>query len=138
MKRGIYLVANRKSEEMCENLIHSIRASGCTLPIRLIHFGGKDIRAPYILSQAEFLYYDDFPAEAKQIIADLRSVLTECPLGFLYRYLAWFGDWDEFIYSDNDIVALTNWENLFDYLDDNDLVHADEEYTTKGCFNFPS
>ena len=39
-KRGIYLVANFSSEAFCENLIHYIRASGCSLPIRIIPFGG--------------------------------------------------------------------------------------------------
>ena len=136
MKRGIYLVANFKSQEMCENLVYSIRKSGCSLPIRLIHFGGREINSAYLLEQVEFLHYDGFPEEAKQFIKDLRSVLTDCPPGFLYRYLACFSDWDEFLYSDNDIVALCNWEVLFDHLDRYELVHADEEYTTKGKFNY--
>lgn len=136
MKRGIYLVANFKSQEMCANLIYSIRESGCTLPIRVIHFGGKEIISLYILKQAELVRYEQFTEEAKQFIAILRSVITECPLGFLYRFLGFFLDWDEFIYSDNDIVALCNWDEMFAYLNENDLVHADEEYTTKGRFNY--
>jgi hypothetical protein len=136
MKRGIYLVANFKSQDMCENLVFSIRKSGCSLPIRLIHFGGKEINSAYLLAQVELLHYENFPDNSKQFITTLRTVLTDCPVGYLYRYLAWFADWDEFIYSDNDIVALCNWENLFGYLDRYDLVHADEEYTTKGKFNY--
>jgi hypothetical protein len=136
MKRGIYLVANYKSQEMCENLVFSIRKSGCSLPIRLIHFGGKEINSTYLLEEVEFLHYERFPDDARQFIKNLQSVLTDCPQGFLYRYLAWFSDWDEFLYSDNDIVALCNWEDLFDHLDEFDLVHADEEYTTKGKFNY--
>jgi hypothetical protein len=136
MKRGIYLVANKQSQSMCENLIYSIRSSGCNLPIRIIHFGGKEIRSAYVASQAELVYYESFSAEAKDFIINLRSVLTDCPLGFIYRYLAWFSDWDEFIYADNDIVALCNWEILFDYLVFYDLVHADEEYKTQGAFNY--
>jgi hypothetical protein len=62
--------------------------------------------------------------------------LTECPMGFLYRFLAWFSDWDEFIYSDNDIVALMNWERMFDCSEGYDLVHADREFTTQGIFNY--
>ncbi|SFQ83588.1 hypothetical protein [Hymenobacter arizonensis] len=136
MKRGIYLVANKRSQDMCENLLYSIRASGCTLPVRLIHFGGEAVSSSYILSQVEFLRYEHFPDEAKTFIANMRSVLTDCPLGFLYRFLGWFSDWDEFIYADNDIVALCNWEILFEHLTNFDLVHADEEYITKGAFNY--
>lgn len=137
MKKGIVLVANLKSQWYCENLIYSIRESGCQLPIRLIHFGGEPVNSKKILNEVEFLTVDNFSEEAKAFIANLRSVLTDCPIGFLYRFLAWYSDWDEFIYADNDIVAMMNWEYLFDYLEDGyDLVHADEEYTTQGIFNY--
>lgn len=136
MKKGIVLVANLKSQWYCENLIYSIRKSGCTLPIRLIHFGGEPVHSKKILDEVEFLTVDDFSEEAKAFINNLRSVLTDCPMGFLYRFLAWFSDWDEFIYSDNDIVALTNWERLFEFTEGYDVVHADEEYTTQGIFNY--
>lgn len=136
MKKGIVLVANLKSQWYCQNLIFSIRKSGCTLPIRLIHFGGKKINSKKVLDEVEFLTVDDFPEEAKTFINNLGSVLTDCPIGYLYRFLAWFCDWDEFIYSDNDIVALMNWEHLFEFKEDYALIHADEEYTTAGIFNY--
>lgn len=136
MKRGIVIVANLKSQWYCENLIYSIRESGCNLPIRLIHFGGEPVNSQNILDEVEFLTIDDFSNEAIAFINNLRSVLTDCPMGFLYRFLAWFSDWDEFIYSDNDIVAMMNWERLFEYVGDHDLVHADEEYTTFGEYNY--
>lgn len=136
MKKGIVLVANLKSQWYCENLIYSIRQSGCQLPIRLIHFGGEPVNSKQILDEVEFLTIDDFSLEAKNFISNLRSVLTDCPMGFLYRFLAWYSDWDEFIYSDNDIVALMNWERMFDFSEGYDLVHADEEYTTFGVYNY--
>lgn len=136
MKKGIFLVANLKSQWYCENLIYSIRKSGCNLPIRLIHFGGEPVVSKKILDEVEFLTIDNFSEEAKAFINNLRSVLTDCPMGFLYRFLGFFSDWDEFIYADNDIVALMNWEKLFDFTVGNDLVHADEEYTTEGIFNY--
>lgn len=135
-KRGIYLVANLNSQVICENLIYTIRDSGCILPIRLISFGGPPVNSPYILSEADPYSLSNFPNEAIEFINQLRTVLTDCPFGFLYRFLAWFGDWDEFIYSDNDVVALMNWENLFYFLEEYNIVHADEEYTTQGRFNY--
>tara|TARA_B110000003_G_scaffold221342_1_gene221327 strand:+ start:322 stop:1326 length:1005 start_codon:yes stop_codon:yes gene_type:complete len=136
LRKGIVLVANLNSQQYCENLVYSIRKCGCKLPIRLIHFGGKKINSKFLLNEVEFLTYDDFSDEAHSFIKKLSVVLTDCPMGFLYRFLAWFTDWDQFIYSDNDIVALMNWQHLFDYAKDVDLVHADEEYTTKGKFNY--
>lgn len=136
MTKGIYLVANHKSQRMCENLVFSIRNTGCCLPIRIIHFGGKKLNSQYLLDEAQLVFFEDASKEAKDFINELKTVLTDCPIGFLYRYLAWFSDWDEFIYSDNDIVALCDWEIIFDYLKDYDLVHADEEYSTNGIFNY--
>ncbi|MBC7846283.1 MAG: hypothetical protein H7Y10_07305 [Flavobacterium sp.] len=136
MRKGIVLVANLKSQLYCENLIYSIRKSACTLPIRLIHFGGEQVNSKYILDEVEFLTEADFSEEAKAFVNNLRTVLTDCPMGYLYRFLAWFSDWDEFIYADNDIVALMNWEHLFDFTEGYDLVHADKEYTTFGIYNY--
>lgn len=136
MKRGIYLVANQRNATLCANLVFSIRAAGCQLPIRLIHFGGQPVQAPELLQQVQLMRAEDFPREAQDLVSELATVLTDCPRGFLYRFLGWFGDWDEFIYSDNDIVALMNWERLFEFMPGHDLVHADEEYTTQGRFNY--
>ncbi|HSN49377.1 MAG TPA: hypothetical protein VLR29_11500 [Flavobacterium sp.] len=136
MKKGIILVANLKSQLYCENLIYSIRKSGCSLPIRLIHFGGEPVNSKYILDEVEFLTEQDFSGEAKAFVNNLRTVLTDCPRGYLHRFLAWFSDWDEFIYADNDIVALMNWERMFEFAEGYDLVHADQEYTTFGAFNY--
>lgn len=136
MKRCIFLVANKKSETQCANLIYSIRQSGCTLPINLIHFGGEEISSDFIKSEVNFMHESDFPEEAISFIDRTHEVLTSCPRGFLYRFLALFSDYDEVLYSDNDIVAMCNWESLFQYLGDNDLVHADLEYTTKGKYNY--
>jgi len=136
MKRGILLVANYISQDMCANLIYSIRESGCKLPIRIIHFGGKKIENEYILKEAELLFFENFPAEAKEFILELKAILTDCPIGFIYRFLAWYMDWDQFIYSDNDIVAISNWENLFEYIEDNDILHADCEYQLHGKYSY--
>jgi hypothetical protein len=136
MKKGIVLVANLQSQLHCENLIYSIRISACSLPIRLIHFGGEPVNSKYILDEVEYLTEADFSEEAIAFVNNLRTVLTDCPMGYLYRFLAWFSDWDEFIYADNDIVALMNWERLFEFTEGFDLVHADKEYTTFGIYNY--
>lgn len=138
MSRGIYLVANKRSQDHCENLIHSIRRSGCKLPIRLIPYGGDPVESPAILSQVEVTPETAYPAEARTLVDTLCAALS-CPRGFVLRYLAFYSDWDHFLYSDNDIVALSDWTELFAYFDGTDqpdLVHADEEYTTKGKYNF--
>lgn len=138
MTHGIYVVANLRSQSHCENLIYSIRKTGCRLPIRLIPYGGEPIHSQAVLSQVEVTPESSFPAEGRALVEKLAKGLS-CPRGFVLRYLAFFGDWDSFLYSDNDIVALMDWSELFDHFSETptpDLVHADEEYTTKGVFNF--
>lgn len=134
-KRGIYLVANRRSAEQCNNLIYSIRRCGCQLPIRVIPYGGD----PFVLDRADdnvrIVSLDEFPPEGMAFVNRLATLMPDCSPGHLRRFLCWFGEFDEFLYSDNDIVALMNWEEMFLHLQDYELVHADEEYTTKGKYN---
>jgi hypothetical protein len=138
MSRGIYLVANKRSQDHLANLIHSLRRAGCRLPIRLIPYGGQPVDAKEVLAEVEVTPESAYPADGRALVDELAGALS-CPRGFVLRYLAFFSDWDEFLYSDNDIVALMDWSELFTYFSDDprpDLVHADEEYTTGGRYNF--
>jgi hypothetical protein len=133
--RGIYVVANRPSAEECKNLIYSIRRCGCNLPVRIIPYGGKLITFDEQWDGVERLSLSDFPSEGLAFLSELERRMPQCSPGFLRRFLCWFGEFEEFLYSDNDIVALINWEELFPYLEDYEMVHADEEFTTGGKFN---
>ena len=135
MKRGIYLIANRQSAEECRNLIYSIRRCGCLLPIRIIPFGGKPLPIDPAWSDVAIRSINDFSAKDVAFIEELHRRIPQSPLGFMRRFLCWFGEFDEFLYSDNDIVALMNWEELFPYLDEYEVVHADQEFITGGRFN---
>jgi len=135
-KRGIYVVANHRSKDMCDNLIYSIRASGCTLPIRVIEFGGRPYSSPLNAADVETRSMEQFPQEGINLVCELAASMPYCNPGFFRRYLAWFGEYDQFLYSDNDVVALANWEEMFDYLDEYDVVHADHEYAANGKYNF--
>jgi hypothetical protein len=134
-RRGIYLVANRPSEAECNNLIASIRRCGCRLPIHVIAFDEHPAALDRQWEGVVPLSVADFPAEGIEFFNELTSRHRGCPPGLLRRFLAWFGEFDEFLYSDNDVVALMNWEELFPWLEGHDLVHADCEFTTGGRFN---
>jgi hypothetical protein len=134
-RRGIYLVANRRSEAECNNLIASIRRCGCHLPIHVIPFD----ESPAVLDKrwegVEQLSTGDFPAEGLDFFRELARRHRGCHPGLLRRFLCWFGEFDEFLYSDNDVVALMNWGQLFPWLENHDVVHADYEFATGGRFN---
>lgn len=120
----------------CRNLIHSIRRNGCRIPIRIIPYGGAPLRLNNHYDNVALVDVADFPAEGRTFVEELKKRLPQCSTGLLRRYLAWFGEFDEFLYSDNDVVAVMNWEELFGHLQQFELVHADCEYTTGGRFNF--
>jgi hypothetical protein len=139
-RRGIYLVANRFSSEHCHNLIYSIRECGCPLPIRILPYGGEPLRLQDGFADVALARPEDFPVEGREFVAELRRRMPQCSPGLLQRFLCWFGEFDEFLYSDNDIVALMNWEEMFGLLGEHgageyDLVHADREFITRGIFN---
>lgn len=132
---AIYLVANKRSQADCANLVYSIRSSGCTLDIVLLPFGGDPVDQSDLLSEVKVFALGTFPPKAHHFINALQEVL-QCPQGYLRRFYAFFGPYERFIYSDNDVVALSDWTSLIDVLDDYDYVHADNEYLTNSVWNF--
>lgn len=134
-KRGIYLIANQRSAAECYNLIYSIRKCGCQLPIRVIPYGGKSLHLRAPVDDVHLLSISDFPCEGLQFLGELEKRIPQCSSGLLRRFLAWFGEFEEFLYSDNDVVALMNWEELFPFLEHYEIVHADQEYLAGGIFN---
>ncbi len=134
-RRGIYLVANRRSQAQCNNLIDSIRRCGCRLPIRVLPFDASPVALRKRWDDVERLSMADFPAAGLAFIEELTNRHRGCHPGLLRRFLCWFGEFDEFLYSDNDVVALMNWEELFPFLEGHDVVHADREFATGGKFN---
>jgi|GEM_PF-1128055 len=132
----IYLVANHRSQRDCANLVCSIRAAGCKASIILIPFGGRPVDDQTLLEDVQVLDQSDFPTAGREFVEEIGHVLSDCPAGFLRRFLAFWGPFERFIYSDNDIVALSNWDEWFEMTSSYDLVHADEEYTTEGKYNF--
>jgi hypothetical protein len=136
MSRGIYLVANRRSERSAANLVYSVRASGCTLPIALIPYDDDVPTLPALRAETTLMPVESFPAEAHAMVEELRKLYPRTSVGLLRRFLAFYGPHEEFIYTDNDIVALGNWDAYFQHLEGADLVHADEEYRTGGKYNY--
>ena len=136
MNRGIYLVANRRSEREAANLVHSLRQAGCRWPIALIPFDDDLPTHPRLRAETTLLDLKSFPREALELLGQIAALWPKSRPGLFRRMLAWYGPFDEFIYSDNDIVALGDWTPYLDRLGVADLLHADVEYTTGGIFAY--
>ena len=136
MTRGIYLVANRRCEREAAQLVFSLRRAGCALPIALIPFDDDPPVHPRLRSETTYLRLADFPEESRALLGRIAELWPASRAGLFRRLLAWWGPFDQFIYSDNDILALADWSPFFDRLGDNDFLHADMEYTTQGVYAY--
>jgi hypothetical protein len=136
MTRGIYLVANRRAEREAAHLVFTLRRAGCTLPLALIPYDDDPPVHPRLRAEAEFLSVADFPEEGRELLGQIAQLWPGCRQGLFRRLLAWWGPFDEFIYSDNDIVALADWSLFLDRLGDNDFLHADGEHGTGGVYAY--
>jgi hypothetical protein len=113
-----------------------LRQAGCAWPIALIPFDDDVPTDPRLLAETTILNLEKFPREAIDLLAQIGRLWPKSRLGLFRRLLAWYGPFDEFIYTDNDIVALGDWTVYFDRLAGADLVHADWEYKTVGIFAY--
>jgi hypothetical protein len=136
MTRGIYLVTNRRSEREAAHLVFTLRQAGCTLPMALIPYDDDLPVHPRLRKETTFLKVSDFPGEGRALLGQIAELWPASRTGLFRRLLAWWGPFDEFIYSDNDIVALADWSLFLDRLGGNDFLHADEEYVTGGVYAY--
>ena len=77
-KRGIYLVANQRSSELCHNLLYSIRECGCELPIRVIPYGGEPLTLHGDFGDVKLVRLEDFSTEGHMFVSELMRRMPKC------------------------------------------------------------
>ncbi|WP_069791415.1 Npun_R2821/Npun_R2822 family protein [Cyanobacterium sp. IPPAS B-1200] len=135
--KGIYIVANDKVINNSIALLNSIRLYDSEVPITLIP-------------------YDDNYHEILKILSTTYQVNLYADLGFIdtlsnnlhnifgqnffarpnqfRKQACWFGEYDEFLYIDTDIVVFEKIISCLDYLKDNDFITCDYQ-GSKGIRN---
>jgi NAD-dependent DNA ligase len=116
MNRGIYITANNKVTEQAIALINSIRLYDSNTPIVLIPYDENYHQIAEILGKSHGVkVYQDI-----QLIEDLSQQLYHIfGQGFfdkpnkLRKHACWFGEFDEFLYIDTDIIV---FEKIIDNL----------------------
>lgn len=108
---GIYLLANDRAIEWLIAALASIRAKGCTLPICIIPFDEniqklRGLAAKYDLTFLE----DDSFARLEQLGSEFTTPLIY--IRMWRKFAMFWGPFENFIYSDVDIVALMNWDEI--------------------------
>jgi hypothetical protein len=131
MSRGIYITANDKVTEQAIALLNSIRYYDQETPVTLIP-------------------YDDNYHNIAQLLADKYNVSVYSDLEFIERIsvnlynifgkdffarpnqfrkqACWYGEYDEFLYIDTDIVVFEKISDNLNYFADYDFLCCDYQY----------
>jgi hypothetical protein len=131
MSRGIYITANDKVTEQAIALLNSIRYYDKETPVTLIP-------------------YDDNYQNIAQLLADKYNVSVYSDLEFIERIslnlynifgkdffarpnqfrkqACWYGEYDEFLYIDTDIVVFEKLSDNLDYFANYDFLCCDYQY----------
>lgn len=111
---GIYFLANDRVREWVITAVESIRARGCTLPIAIIPFDDQTCELAALSHRYGYQIWND--ASLARLDAIGRAVYPGNRVNtHMFRRLASFwGPFDQFIFTDVDIVAMMNWNEILE------------------------
>ena len=135
MSRGIYIVANDKVATNAIALLNSIRSYDAETPIVLIPYDDNYHQVADILkSRFNVTIYEnlDFIDRlAKRVYISFSGKFFRPNL--LRKLACWFGEFDEFLYIDTDIVVFEKIIDNLNHLDKYDFLSCD--YQHRGGIN---
>lgn len=131
MTRGIYITANDKVTEQAIALLNSIRHYDKDTPITLIPFDdNSDAIAKLLREQYGVKLYEDLDF-MNRLARKLYEIFGE---GFfntpnkLRKQACWFGEFDEFLYIDTDVVVFDKIVDNLKYLQEYDFLCYDYQH----------
>ncbi len=131
MNRGIYITANDKFTEQAIALLNSIRCYDKDTPVVLIPYDdnyqniAQRLKTDYGVS----LYGDlDFIERLSQKLYDIFGEGFFARPNQFRKQACWFGDFDQFLYIDTDIVVFEKIIDNLNYLDEYDFLCCDYQH----------
>ena len=131
MSRGIYITANDKVTDHAIALINSIRVHDLETPIVLIPYDDNYHQVAEILKERHGVrVYEDL-----EFIDRLSNRLHEIFGGNFFarpnqfrKQACWFGEFDEFLYIDTDIVVFEKLIDNLNYFSEYDFLSCDYQH----------
>ncbi|MDB9313866.1 hypothetical protein PN462_12205 [Spirulina sp. CS-785/01] len=130
--RGIYITGNDKVLEQAIALLNSIRLYDPETPITLIPYDENHQKiAQHLQENYDVKVYEDLEF-IKRLSNKLYEIFGE---GFFARpnqfrkQACWFGEYDEFLYIDTDIVVFEKIIDNLDYFKDYDFLCCDYQHS---------
>lgn len=133
-KQGVYIVANDKVKEQAIALLNSIRCYDPNIAVVMIPYDDNYQQVAQILGDKHgvTLYKDlDFIKQLSQQLFDIFGENFFDKPNKLRKQACWFGEFDEFIYIDTDIVVFEPLSNNFQYLAEYDFICCDYQHKSR-------
>lgn len=131
MKRGIYITANDRVLDQAIALLNSIRVHDAETPVVLIPYDNQHQQVAEELRR--------FGVELFKDLALIDRLSTQLQQIFGDRFFArpnqfrkqacWFGEFDQFLYLDTDIVVFERMIDCLNYLSEYDFICCDYQHT---------
>ncbi|MGK7927203.1 MAG: Npun_R2821/Npun_R2822 family protein [Spirulina sp.] len=132
MTRGIYITANDKFTEQAIALLNSIRCYDADTPVILIPYDENYHAIAELLEQnyGVKVYEDlDFIDRLSQKLYEIFGEGFFARPNQFRKQACWFGEFDEFLYIDTDIVVFEKIIDNLNYLKDYDFLCCDYQHS---------
>jgi hypothetical protein len=131
MSRGIYITANDRVTEQAIALLNSIRLYDSDTPIVLIPYDEQYHKIAQLLAESYGVkVYQDlaFIERLSQNLHDIFGTKFFARPNQFRKQACWFGEFDEFLYIDTDIVVFEKIIDNLTYLNDHDFICCDYQH----------
>lgn len=139
MSRGIYIIANDRVTEQAITLLNSIRLYDPDTPITLIPYDEQyQAIAKLLLESYGVQLYPDLQL-VERLSQKVSSIFGKSFFTRPNQYrkqACWFGEFDEFLYIDTDIVVFEKIIDNLNYLADADFICCDYQHNQKTRYVF--
>lgn len=109
---GIYFLANDVVTDWVHVAIESLRAKGCTLPICIISFDAQTQQLEQMARPYKFQIWHDPLIDRLETIGVQFHSNDPVNRRMFRRLASFWGPYDHFIFTDVDIAALMNWDEI--------------------------
>jgi hypothetical protein len=133
-KQGVYIVANDRVIEQAIALLNSIRFYDPDIPVVMIPYDDNYQEVARVLGTKHgvTLYQDlNFIQQLSQQLFNIFGEKFFDKPNKLRKQACWFGEFDEFIYIDTDIVVFEPLSKNFQYFEQYDFICCDYQHKSR-------
>jgi len=134
MTRGIYILGNDRVLEATIALLESIRYYDKDVPVVLLPFNDEYQKMATVLGDRFGVRVFPDMDFYRKMVSEMAAIFppkffpVSISLNRMRKFAAWFGDLDEFLYIDTDIVVFDRIIKVLEEFGDRDFIWCDYQY----------